>query len=165
MCCPCSSVYITNCQWLFSPVGRTHTKKNLRRSKTSEMLGRYGNNTDHWLGHNKPTAIHWLVHWYMLDCFSSINVMIPNERLVSCLKLVSLLKSVCFRLLVRFGEESMSRVLRWMDNAKIPENAAILDIGTGNGAFLVELVWVMKLCIIMLCRDLMPFTSVVLKPF
>ncbi|KAM9366053.1 EEF1A lysine methyltransferase 2 isoform 2-T2 [Pholidichthys leucotaenia] len=38
-----------------------------------------------------------------------------------------------------FGEESMSRVLRWMDKAKIPENAAILDIGTGNGAFLVEL--------------------------
>uniref|UniRef100_UPI0037E88A08 EEF1A lysine methyltransferase 2 isoform X2 n=2 Tax=Semicossyphus pulcher TaxID=241346 RepID=UPI0037E88A08 len=38
-----------------------------------------------------------------------------------------------------FGEESMRRVLRWMDTAKIPENAAILDIGTGNGAFLVEL--------------------------
>uniref|UniRef100_A0A4W6DLF1 EEF1A lysine methyltransferase 2 n=1 Tax=Lates calcarifer TaxID=8187 RepID=A0A4W6DLF1_LATCA len=38
-----------------------------------------------------------------------------------------------------FGEESMSRVLRWMDKAKISENAAILDIGTGNGAFLVEL--------------------------
>ncbi|XP_067373973.1 EEF1A lysine methyltransferase 2 isoform X2 [Channa argus] len=38
-----------------------------------------------------------------------------------------------------FGEESMSRVLRWMDKAKIPEDAAILDIGTGNGAFLVEL--------------------------
>uniref|UniRef100_A0A3P8SDS9 EEF1A lysine methyltransferase 2 n=1 Tax=Amphiprion percula TaxID=161767 RepID=A0A3P8SDS9_AMPPE len=38
-----------------------------------------------------------------------------------------------------FGEESMSRVLRWMDKAKIPENAAILDIGTGNGTFLVEL--------------------------
>ncbi|XP_017287694.2 EEF1A lysine methyltransferase 2 [Kryptolebias marmoratus] len=38
-----------------------------------------------------------------------------------------------------FGEESMSRVLRWMDKAKIPESAAILDIGTGNGAFLVEL--------------------------
>ncbi|KAM9726751.1 EEF1A lysine methyltransferase 2 [Menidia menidia] len=38
-----------------------------------------------------------------------------------------------------FGEESMRRVLRWMDKAKIPENAAILDIGTGNGAFLVEL--------------------------
>lgn len=34
----------------------------------------------------------------------------------------------------------MSRVLRWMDKAKIPESAAILDIGTGNGAFLVELV-------------------------
>ncbi|XP_062256766.1 EEF1A lysine methyltransferase 2 isoform X2 [Platichthys flesus] len=38
-----------------------------------------------------------------------------------------------------FGEESMSRVLRWMERAEIPENAAILDIGTGNGAFLVEL--------------------------
>ncbi|XP_061646035.1 EEF1A lysine methyltransferase 2 [Phyllopteryx taeniolatus] len=38
-----------------------------------------------------------------------------------------------------FGKESMSRVLRWMDNATIPEKAAILDIGTGNGAFLVEL--------------------------
>ncbi|KAM3606326.1 uncharacterized protein V6R79_014379 [Siganus canaliculatus] len=38
-----------------------------------------------------------------------------------------------------FGEESMSRVLRWMDKAKIPDDAAILDIGTGNGAFLVEL--------------------------
>lgn len=34
----------------------------------------------------------------------------------------------------------MSRVLRWMDKVKIAENAAILDIGTGNGAFLVELV-------------------------
>lgn len=34
----------------------------------------------------------------------------------------------------------MNRVLGWMETAKIPENAAILDIGTGNGAFLVELV-------------------------
>ncbi|XP_028982810.1 EEF1A lysine methyltransferase 2 isoform X2 [Betta splendens] len=33
----------------------------------------------------------------------------------------------------------MSRVLRWMDNANIPKDASILDIGTGNGAFLVEL--------------------------
>lgn len=41
---------------------------------------------------------------------------------------------------LRFGEESMSRVLRWMDKTMIPENAAILDIGTGNGAFLVEMV-------------------------
>ncbi|XP_034008086.1 EEF1A lysine methyltransferase 2 isoform X1 [Trematomus bernacchii] len=38
-----------------------------------------------------------------------------------------------------FGEESMSRVLRWMDKAKIPEDSSVLDIGTGNGAFLVEL--------------------------
>lgn len=34
----------------------------------------------------------------------------------------------------------MNRVLRWMDKAGIPENSAILDIGTGNGAFLVEMV-------------------------
>ncbi|XP_028324937.1 EEF1A lysine methyltransferase 2 [Gouania willdenowi] len=38
-----------------------------------------------------------------------------------------------------FGEESMSRVLRWMDKEKIPHSAAILDIGTGNGVFLTEL--------------------------
>lgn len=34
----------------------------------------------------------------------------------------------------------MSRVLHWMERARIAEDAAILDIGTGNGAFLVELV-------------------------
>lgn len=34
----------------------------------------------------------------------------------------------------------MNRVLRWMDKAEIPANAAILDIGTGNGAFLMEMV-------------------------
>ncbi|KAJ8013958.1 hypothetical protein DPEC_G00035250 [Dallia pectoralis] len=38
-----------------------------------------------------------------------------------------------------FGEESMARVLRWMERERIPENAAILDIGTGNGVLLVEL--------------------------
>ncbi|XP_061694020.1 LOW QUALITY PROTEIN: EEF1A lysine methyltransferase 2 [Syngnathoides biaculeatus] len=38
-----------------------------------------------------------------------------------------------------FGKESMSRVLRWMADAAVPEEAAILDIGTGNGAFLVQL--------------------------
>ncbi|XP_034008087.1 EEF1A lysine methyltransferase 2 isoform X2 [Trematomus bernacchii] len=42
-------------------------------------------------------------------------------------------------ILAWFGEESMSRVLRWMDKAKIPEDSSVLDIGTGNGAFLVEL--------------------------
>ncbi|KAL1258308.1 hypothetical protein QQF64_011552, partial [Cirrhinus molitorella] len=38
-----------------------------------------------------------------------------------------------------FGEESMDRVIRWMEAQNIAENAAILDIGTGNGMFLVEL--------------------------
>ncbi|XP_062863532.1 EEF1A lysine methyltransferase 2 isoform X2 [Trichomycterus rosablanca] len=33
----------------------------------------------------------------------------------------------------------MNRVIRWMEKVNIPEDAAILDIGTGNAAFLVEL--------------------------
>lgn len=40
----------------------------------------------------------------------------------------------------RFGEESMYRVIRWMQKHKIPLDASVLDIGTGNGVFLVELV-------------------------
>lgn len=39
----------------------------------------------------------------------------------------------------RFGEESMDRVIRWMTAQNIPQNASVLDIGTGNGMFLVEL--------------------------
>ncbi|XP_012579427.1 PREDICTED: protein-lysine N-methyltransferase METTL10 isoform X3 [Condylura cristata] len=39
-----------------------------------------------------------------------------------------------------FGEESMSRLIRWMQKQKIPLDASVLDIGTGNGVFLVELV-------------------------
>ncbi|XP_072546316.1 EEF1A lysine methyltransferase 2 [Salminus brasiliensis] len=38
-----------------------------------------------------------------------------------------------------FGEGSMYRVLKWMTKQNIPKNAAVLDIGTGNGAFLVEM--------------------------
>ncbi|XP_032985746.1 EEF1A lysine methyltransferase 2 isoform X1 [Rhinolophus ferrumequinum] len=38
-----------------------------------------------------------------------------------------------------FGEESMNRLIRWMQKHKIPLDASILDIGTGNGVFLVEL--------------------------
>ncbi|XP_007255150.2 EEF1A lysine methyltransferase 2 isoform X1 [Astyanax mexicanus] len=38
-----------------------------------------------------------------------------------------------------FGQGSMHRVLKWMVKQNIPKNAAILDIGTGNGVFLVEL--------------------------
>ncbi|CAL9687610.1 unnamed protein product [Knipowitschia caucasica] len=38
-----------------------------------------------------------------------------------------------------FGEESMTRVIGWMNNSKVPKNASILDIGTGNGVFLVAL--------------------------
>nr|XP_034379679.1 EEF1A lysine methyltransferase 2 isoform X3 [Arvicanthis niloticus] len=38
-----------------------------------------------------------------------------------------------------FGEESMNRLIRWMQKHKIPLDAAVLDIGTGNGVFLVEL--------------------------
>ncbi|XP_004446710.2 EEF1A lysine methyltransferase 2 isoform X2 [Dasypus novemcinctus] len=38
-----------------------------------------------------------------------------------------------------FGEESMNRLIRWMEKHKIPLDASVLDIGTGNGVFLVEL--------------------------
>nr|XP_055028626.1 EEF1A lysine methyltransferase 2 [Misgurnus anguillicaudatus] len=38
-----------------------------------------------------------------------------------------------------FGEESMDRVIRWMEAENIQKNASILDIGTGNGIFLMEL--------------------------
>lgn len=34
----------------------------------------------------------------------------------------------------------MNRLLRWMQRHKIPLDAAVLDIGTGNGVLLVELV-------------------------
>ncbi|XP_054839583.1 EEF1A lysine methyltransferase 2 isoform X2 [Eublepharis macularius] len=39
-----------------------------------------------------------------------------------------------------FGEESMSRLIGWLENQKIPLNSCVLDIGTGNGVLLVELV-------------------------
>ncbi|XP_027625898.1 EEF1A lysine methyltransferase 2 isoform X3 [Tupaia chinensis] len=38
-----------------------------------------------------------------------------------------------------FGEESMNRLIRWLQKKKIPLDASVLDIGTGNGVFLVEL--------------------------
>uniref|UniRef100_A0A287D168 EEF1A lysine methyltransferase 2 n=1 Tax=Ictidomys tridecemlineatus TaxID=43179 RepID=A0A287D168_ICTTR len=40
---------------------------------------------------------------------------------------------------VWFGEESMNRLIKWMQKHKIPLDASVLDIGTGNGVFLVEL--------------------------
>ncbi|XP_044881867.1 EEF1A lysine methyltransferase 2 isoform X4 [Mauremys mutica] len=39
-----------------------------------------------------------------------------------------------------FGEESMIRLIRWMEKQKIPLDSSVLDIGTGNGVLLVELV-------------------------
>ncbi|XP_049710763.1 EEF1A lysine methyltransferase 2 isoform X3 [Elephas maximus indicus] len=46
-----------------------------------------------------------------------------------------------------FGEESMNRLIRWMEKQKIPLDASILDIGTGNGVFLVELLKTMEICV------------------
>ncbi|XP_038600211.1 EEF1A lysine methyltransferase 2 isoform X5 [Tachyglossus aculeatus] len=39
-----------------------------------------------------------------------------------------------------FGEESMTRLIRWLEKQRVPLDASVLDIGTGNGVFLVELV-------------------------
>uniref|UniRef100_UPI00398EF49D EEF1A lysine methyltransferase 2 isoform X2 n=1 Tax=Pristiophorus japonicus TaxID=55135 RepID=UPI00398EF49D len=38
-----------------------------------------------------------------------------------------------------FGEESMDRQITWLESQKIPKDTALLDIGTGNGVFLIEL--------------------------
>ncbi|XP_064113723.1 EEF1A lysine methyltransferase 2-like [Macrobrachium nipponense] len=39
-----------------------------------------------------------------------------------------------------FGEESMDRVLKWMLNAeKVTEESSVLDVGCGNGVFLIHL--------------------------
>lgn len=42
--------------------------------------------------------------------------------------------------LIRFGEESMGRLIGWLEKQKMPLESSILDIGTGNGVLLVELV-------------------------
>ncbi|XP_077206165.1 EEF1A lysine methyltransferase 2 isoform X4 [Paroedura picta] len=39
-----------------------------------------------------------------------------------------------------FGEESIRRLIGWLEKQKIPLDSCILDIGTGNGVLLVELV-------------------------
>nr|XP_056706032.1 EEF1A lysine methyltransferase 2 [Euleptes europaea] len=38
-----------------------------------------------------------------------------------------------------FGEESISRLIGWLEKQKIPLDSCVLDIGTGNGVLLVEL--------------------------
>ncbi|XP_020647169.3 EEF1A lysine methyltransferase 2 isoform X1 [Pogona vitticeps] len=38
-----------------------------------------------------------------------------------------------------FGEESMTRLIRWIEKKEIPRDSPVLDIGTGNGVLLVEL--------------------------
>ncbi|GCB62562.1 EEF1A lysine methyltransferase 2 isoform X1 [Scyliorhinus torazame] len=38
-----------------------------------------------------------------------------------------------------FGEESMDRIITWLEMQNIPKDVALLDIGTGNGVFLIEL--------------------------
>ncbi|KAL2083336.1 hypothetical protein ACEWY4_021109 [Coilia grayii] len=38
-----------------------------------------------------------------------------------------------------FGEESMDRVTRWIETQNLSDDISILDIGTGNGMFLMEL--------------------------
>ncbi|XP_072095541.1 EEF1A lysine methyltransferase 2 [Mobula birostris] len=40
---------------------------------------------------------------------------------------------------VWFGEESMDRILNWLEKHDIPKDSAMLDIGTGNGVLLVQL--------------------------
>uniref|UniRef100_A0A8B9UAD7 EEF1A lysine methyltransferase 2 n=1 Tax=Anas zonorhyncha TaxID=75864 RepID=A0A8B9UAD7_9AVES len=43
-----------------------------------------------------------------------------------------------------FGEESMVRVIRWLEKQKVSHDSPVLDIGTGNGVLLVELVGILQ---------------------
>ncbi|XP_058527571.1 EEF1A lysine methyltransferase 2 isoform X2 [Ochotona princeps] len=68
-----------------------------------------------------------------------------------------------------FGEESMTRLLRWMQKRKVPLDASVLDIGTGNGVFLVELVEDFlnlspKLSGFQICIDKGTFDAISLNP-
>eukprot|EP00123_Amoebidium_parasiticum_P008995 comp19142_c1_seq1/m.21803 comp19142_c1_seq1/g.21803 ORF comp19142_c1_seq1/g.21803 comp19142_c1_seq1/m.21803 type:complete len:223 (-) comp19142_c1_seq1:596-1264(-) len=40
---------------------------------------------------------------------------------------------------VWFGEDSVERMVRWMDREGLPTDAKVLDLGCGNGILLVEL--------------------------
>ncbi|XP_064632504.1 EEF1A lysine methyltransferase 2-like [Lineus longissimus] len=40
---------------------------------------------------------------------------------------------------VWFGEETLARMVRWLEKSEIPRDSSILDVGCGNGMFLVEL--------------------------
>lgn len=66
---------------------------------------------------------------------------------VTCLQ-APLLVMKQFSVPDRFGEESMNRLIRWMQKYKIPLDASVLDIGTGNGALLVELVGTLRILVL-----------------
>lgn len=38
----------------------------------------------------------------------------------------------------------MVRVIRWLEKQKVPHDSPVLDIGTGNGVLLVELVGILQ---------------------
>lgn len=40
---------------------------------------------------------------------------------------------------VWFGEESVAKMIQWIEDHDIPNDARILDLGCGNGYFLIEL--------------------------
>ena len=44
----------------------------------------------------------------------------------------------------RFGEESMARIIRWLEKHQVPLDSSVLDIGTGNGVLLIELVGILQ---------------------
>lgn len=41
----------------------------------------------------------------------------------------------------------MVRIIRWLEKHKVPLDSSVLDIGTGNGVLLVELVGICKVCV------------------
>lgn len=38
----------------------------------------------------------------------------------------------------------MVRIIRWLEKKKVPLDSSVLDIGTGNGVLLIELVGILQ---------------------
>lgn len=54
----------------------------------------------------------------------------------------------------------MVRIIRWLEKHKVPLDSSVLDIGTGNGVLLIELVGILQsLCIFYTESEQFKYTS------
>ncbi|XP_057590952.1 EEF1A lysine methyltransferase 2 isoform X2 [Hippopotamus amphibius kiboko] len=64
-----------------------------------------------------------------------------------------------------FGEESMTRLIRWMQKHKIPLDTSVLDIGTGNAQTLEICMYKRKMSFCTSSRTKIPFLRVSCESF